>query len=134
MAIDEGKVKHRRQLIQERAMKMRDPVDPNPTEWPADKLIPPSFEERMQAFVRGELSRIAEDKGMPTFEEEDDFDIDDEDDLLSPYQVREVVPDISGYEVGDQSQSQEFPEDRPSPPAEPNADADKPPSEPPQEA
>jgi len=53
---------------------------------------PPSMQELIQRYVRTELSRQAAQAGAETFEEADDFDVDDDIELKSRYEVDESLP------------------------------------------
>jgi len=53
---------------------------------------PPSMQELIQRYVRTELSRQASQAGEESFEEADDFDVDDDPELKSPYEVDEGLP------------------------------------------
>lgn len=57
-------------------------LDPTPVEMPMQWKRPPTLQEQIKAFVRRELSEQAAAAGAETFEEADDFDI--EDDPLDP--------------------------------------------------
>lgn len=61
--------------------------DPTVVEPPIGYIQQPDLMEQMRRMVRNELSRIAELQEMETFEEADDFDIDDDPvDYSSPYE------------------------------------------------
>lgn len=57
-------------------------LDPTPVEMPVRFQRPPTLQEQIKAFVKRELSEAAEAQGVETFEEADDFDI--EDDPIDP--------------------------------------------------
>ena len=81
-----------------RSLGMTDPVDPVPHSEHVsfDQVMnAPGLEERLQAFVRQAISQVAVQGGAGSFEEEDDFDVADDDDpnILSDYQVLEMVRD-----------------------------------------
>lgn len=61
--------------------------DPTPLAIPVNFRRPPSIEEMIQKYVRTELSTRAQDQGAETFEEADDFDVDDDPELRSPYEI-----------------------------------------------
>lgn len=85
--------------------------DPIPVELPSDLRAPLSLKEEMRRFIREEFSNYAQDQGAPSFEEEDDFDIpDDEPALFSPYEVQDMnpEPDLVDYDV---DREQDIPED-----------------------
>lgn len=68
----------------------REVPDPRPVEWPADLRRPLTIQEEIQRFVRVELSKVAAEDGMETFEESDDFVVDDEEEYVSPYEMTEM--------------------------------------------
>jgi hypothetical protein len=62
--------------------------DPKPIAPPVGWKKPVPIQERIAKTVREELSRMAEEKGMETFEDADDFDVPEEDsDFESPYEL-----------------------------------------------
>lgn len=67
-------------------------VDPKPMEVPVELARPLTMREEMQAFIRRELSRAAQNNGVPTFEEEDDFDM-PEAEWASPYELQDLIPE-----------------------------------------
>lgn len=71
--------------------------DSTPLEVPAGFKRPLTLNEQIQAAVRGALSRAAERNDAETFEEANDFDVEDDDDFgLSPSEFRAMeveVPD-----------------------------------------
>ncbi len=82
--------------------------DPIPLELPVGYEQPPSMQELVQQYVRETLSDDAAASDMGTFEEEDDFEVDDEN-LL----------DLSGYEVHEFEMVEENPVEDPAPPEDP---------------
>lgn len=52
--------------------------DPTPIELPLDYKRPLSLREEMALMIREEASRLAEQAGMGSFEDEDDFRLDDD--------------------------------------------------------
>lgn len=68
----------------------RDEADPLPCEVNIPDDRPMGFEAMVRQFVAVELSRQAESKNFPSFEEEDDFEIEDEDQFHSPYELVEM--------------------------------------------
>lgn len=55
---------------------------------------PPTLREQVRALVRDELSAVAARDGFETFEESDDFEVDEDDDSwYSPYETVEMRPD-----------------------------------------
>lgn len=75
--------------------KGREIPDPRPMEMPLGLRKPESMEEMIRRFVRVEASRIAQKEGMETFEEADDFEVEDDDfsDAPTQYMVPEVGPE-----------------------------------------
>ena len=83
----------RRQAIRDRARGMKETPDPTPIHVPG-ATRPLTLREEMRRFVRTEVSRAAAEQGVGSFEEEDDFDLPPEEaDLVTPYTVREMVPE-----------------------------------------
>lgn len=62
--------------------------DPNPLEVPLFR--PLSIHEEIKRFVRSEMSRQAQEQGQESFEEADDFDVGDDDEIQSPYEMVEL--------------------------------------------
>lgn len=69
-----------------------EPVDNTPVEIPTRLRLPQSRTDQIRSFIRQELSRQALDQGHETFEEADDFEIDEEDSPLSPYELHDLEP------------------------------------------
>lgn len=68
--------------------------DNTPVEMPTRLKLPQSRVDQMRDFIRQELSRVAADKGMETFEEADDIEPDDEDfEPLTRYEAMLLEPD-----------------------------------------
>lgn len=68
--------------------------DPTPVAI-ADTEEPLSLRDEMRRFIREEISRTAAQDEFETFEESDDFEIEDDGpDLATQYTVLELVPDI----------------------------------------
>lgn len=76
-------------------------LDPRPVEIPAGFKRPDTLAEQVQRLVRNEFSEMASAQGFETFEEADDFDVEDDDeiDVNTPFEVefdpvlgREVTP------------------------------------------
>lgn len=75
--------------------------DPTPLALPVGFKTPESLTEQIQRLVRGAISQEAAERGEETFEEADDFDVDDELDFRTPYEMdfdpvlgREVSPEM----------------------------------------
>lgn len=72
----------------------REIPDPRPMSLPSGWDRPLSLSEQIKRMVRVELSRQAVDDGQESFEEADDFDVEDEEaEFLSPYEVSEMAPE-----------------------------------------
>lgn len=68
--------------------------DPNPLEWPAHMRRPESLQDMIKRMVRSQLSQAAQDEGYESFEEADDFEIDEmEPDDFQAYEVKDMVPE-----------------------------------------
>lgn len=68
--------------------------DPTPVEIPVSCERPLTLRDEMRRFINSELSIQAQEHGAETFEESNDFDVDDiEQDLTSQYTVSELVPE-----------------------------------------
>lgn len=61
--------------------------DRTPVAIPVRLTRPPTMAEQVRELVRGELSRQAAASGLETWEEADDFDIGDDFDPSSPYEL-----------------------------------------------
>lgn len=63
--------------------------DPDPTPFAPTVGIrrSESLEEKMRRMIRDEMSHVAERQGMETFDEADDFDVEDELDPQSMYEI-----------------------------------------------
>lgn len=62
-------------------------LDDTPVAIPVRLTRPPTLTEQMRQVIRGELSRAAAAEGYETFEEADDFDVDDDFDPQSPWEM-----------------------------------------------
>lgn len=71
----------------------REIPDPTPVAVPAGWSRPVPLQQQIQAMIRTELSRKAVEDGQESFEEADDFDVDEEPDPLSPYEMPEGLPE-----------------------------------------
>lgn len=61
--------------------------DQRPVSIPVGWERPLSLEEQMKRLIRTELSVRAQAMEQETFEEADDFDVDEDPDILSPYEI-----------------------------------------------
>lgn len=107
----------RRRRLEERARQdMGEVLDPTPMEVPGELRRPPTLREQIQACIREEVSRAAQNMGGGSFEEEDDFEEDEVDLPLSGYELADDV--IQMRPLTDESEDGS--EDAPDPlPAEP---------------
>lgn len=64
--------------------------DQRPVDWPLNLKRPLTIQEEIQRFVRVEMSQRAQEHGHESFEEADDFDVEDEDEWQSPYELMEM--------------------------------------------
>lgn len=62
-------------------------LDATPVAMPVGWSRPPSLQDQVRRFVRQELSRQAAEAGMETFEEADDFDVGDDFEPSSPWEL-----------------------------------------------
>ena len=109
----------RRLLLQAAAAGQQEHPDPTPVAIPIGQDRPDTMREMVQAYVRQEISAVASERGMGTFEEEDDFEAEDPSELP-----------LTGFEVTEYAMEDEpGPLDDP-PPATPAAGPTEPPSTP----
>lgn len=82
--------------------------DPTPVEVPLRYRRAPSLDERIKRLLLGELSRRAEARGDETFEQANDFDVDEpeRDGFLSPYQVATLAREEGYGEADDDGRSE----------------------------
>lgn len=74
----------------------REIPDPRPVELPTGLRVRPTLQEEIQRYIRAEMSLRARDQGMETFEEANDFDIEDDWEPIdddSPYTLRDMIPE-----------------------------------------
>lgn len=82
----------------------REIPDKSVVEVPLKFSRPLTIQEEIKRFVRTEMSRQAAEGGFETFEEAEDFDVDEDEDFRSPYELtmmqeeRIVAPDASNLE------------------------------------
>lgn len=68
-----------------------DPSDPVPMEIPVGMARPEPLEDMIRRYIHQEVSVNAQDSGRETFQEANDFDIEDEiPDPLSPYEMLDM--------------------------------------------
>lgn len=73
--------------------------DPTPMEVTVDSE--PSMEAQLRHIIRTEINQVAEDRGWESFDESDDFDVDESGDPLSGYEVIEMLDDDYHEELDD---------------------------------
>lgn len=66
-------------------------LDPTPIEAAAEALRLPSIQDQIRRVVEEELSKRAGDLGMETIDEANDFVVEDEPELTSPYELKEMT-------------------------------------------
>jgi len=71
----------------------REVPDPTPVSIPSGMSRPLQLHEQIKRMLRTEVSRLAADREKETFEEADDFDVDEDGDPLSPYEIPEGLPE-----------------------------------------
>lgn len=73
----------------------------------SDREKPLTLKQEMQRYIRQQLSQMAVNNEMESFEEADDFEVDDElPDITTPYTVIEMHPDIrAAYDLEPESPS-----------------------------
>lgn len=76
----------------------REIPDTTPAETPPHLSRAVSRHEEMKAYIRAELSRQMEDAGMESFEDADDFEVDEDPDILSPYELSDAPVEWPGGE------------------------------------
>lgn len=67
--------------------------DNTPVEVPINLSMPLSVPEQIARGIRLELSRQAQSRGMESFDDADDFDMDDDDLPFSPYEIIDMKPE-----------------------------------------
>lgn len=73
----------------------REMPDSRPVEWPVGISRPKTIQEMIQESIRTHFSQQASRQGMESFEEADDFDVEDDDgDFVSPYEIRDMPVDV----------------------------------------
>jgi hypothetical protein len=71
----------------------RELPDPTPVSVPAGFARPIALHEQIKRLIRTEMSRQAVTEEKESFEEADDFDVDEDGDPLSPYEIPEGLPE-----------------------------------------
>ncbi len=76
------------------ARRTKSAVDPMPHDLASPEYRPPTIREQIQAAIRSELSIRAQDAGLETFEEADDFEeVDPEDFGMTIYEQALMTPE-----------------------------------------
>jgi hypothetical protein len=117
---------NRRQALADQAQGQVEELDATPIELPLSLRPPPTMREMMQQIIRQEMSFAAQAAGSETFEEANDFDIDDEDDVL-PFSIHE---DETRQMIEEIEEKLDGNPDTPKPPGEPEEPEDAPEPEP----
>lgn len=80
----------------------RELPDPTPVGIPVGLKRPPTLQEQIKAMVRTQLSQQMQQQGYETFEEAEDFDVDDDFDPKSPWEhdfdAEAKVKEYNSYE------------------------------------
>lgn len=80
-------------------------LDNTPVAKPVGWRPPLTMQEQIQRFVREELSRRAAEAGAETFEDADDFEVGDDYDPKSPYELDEAVDQLQPWKEKDQREA-----------------------------
>lgn len=75
--------------------------DQTPVEWPLGLSRPMSLHDEIKMYIRAEYSKFAQDAGYESFEEADDFEVDDDEgELVSPYEMTDMQAEapVAGLE------------------------------------
>lgn len=87
-------------------------LDNTPVQMPTRLKLPQTRTDQIRSFIREEISRAAHDRGVETFEEADDFDLEDmeaeplsryEQMLLEPPVQEEKNPELEKSPIGEAS-------------------------------
>lgn len=68
--------------------------DDTPIDLPLKFKRPPSLQEQIKSMVQRELSQVAAEQGFESFEESDDFDVDDENEIRSVHELTPMQEDV----------------------------------------
>jgi len=66
--------------------KLEEHPDPTPRTLTVKFQRPLTLEQTVRALLRGEVSRAAANNGVETFQQANDFDVDDDPDMISPHE------------------------------------------------
>lgn len=75
-----------RKKVQEISKRFFEPFDPKPVAIPVGFKRPPTLQEQIQQMIRTQISAQAAMNGQESFEEAEDFDVDDDFDPMSPWE------------------------------------------------
>lgn len=75
--------------------------DTRPVETPLNFRAPPTINQMIQQMVRTELSKNAQEQGFESFEESEDFDIEDDPDPVSDYEFIEMQREVFDVDASD---------------------------------
>lgn len=73
--------------------------DPTPVEVPLNFRRPPSLNDRIRSMIAREMSQYASAQGAETFEEANDFEVDEDPDFKSPYEVTELQEEAGFHDA-----------------------------------
>lgn len=99
----------------------REVSDSTPVEVPLNFKRPETIQEQIKRMVRQELSQVAAAAGAETFQEADDFDVEEEDDPVSRYEMTPMQEEAIARDASDLETPPPPPKDPPAadPPAPP---------------
>lgn len=91
--VDQVHVVERRLWLREQSKAGKEITDQTPVEVTPDRVRPLTLREEMRRFIAQEVSMTAQQHGEETFEEADDFEIDDDEDFTTGYTLQELTPE-----------------------------------------
>lgn len=105
----------------------RDAHDPVPHELHTGTRAAESLKEVIQRYVRNEISKAAQDRGSESFEEADDFEIEDGEEFHSPFEDRHRQRPKEAVDAGNPASSavQSAPKPLPAEPEKPASPAEQ---------
>jgi len=78
-----------------RGRRRYEPHDPTPVEWPLGVRVPETLEQKVARMVRTSVSLQAQAMGKESFEEADDFDVEEEEEHESEHELDDDQERIS---------------------------------------
>lgn len=90
----------------------REIPDPTPVAMPAGVGQPEPLHVTIKRMIRNEMSQFADSQGQETFEEANDFDVDDEDEMRSNYEFDEMAEDFPIDRLSESSGQDVAPSDK----------------------